>query len=560
MKLLNINTLAAFGALAMLAACSEDSGSSVNNNTVNIIIGDQSSSSVSSELQPVVNEACVGAVVVSPSRVYIANGSKLLIDETDDVVRTFDGEKFGLYYKEELAIYHVTGTNGDSASAAVIFAENVNVSELPLCEVNAVYNPSTGEISVVSSSSNESVQSAASSSGNAQGGANVSSAGETPASATSSSDGASNPASSESVPESSSAAIVLDANGFPTIESYGEPSPEYTKDISATAKRGWNTRYWDACKPHCSWISNGDKGRTDTTTNESYIAGMTTARNCNIHDVEIPTFTLGNVTREWFGYEGTVSACDNKNAGGAFTCTDMAPIAVNDTLSYGYVAGTADGKCGKCYHLQYDGHFEAESENNKPKETHQALKGKHMVVMASNIGMDVAGGNDKLPAGQFDLMVPGGGVGAYDALSTQVNGANVEWGAGFGGFLSFCQQKLGYDASMAEYQACVSGMCDDAFANSGLPNLLRGCHWFVDWFMVADNPTYYIEEVECPQYLVDHYMTRINTTRDNKYKKLTDWSNYKEGDELDTLHCWGPGESPYNTQDYHSNNAGCDVN
>ena len=42
----------------------------------------------------------------------------------------------------------------------------------------------------------------------------------------------------------------LGPDGFPTLESYGAPSPEYTKDISATAKRGWNTRYWDACKPH----------------------------------------------------------------------------------------------------------------------------------------------------------------------------------------------------------------------------------------------------------------------------------------------------------------------
>lgn len=360
---------------------------------------------------------------------------------------------------------------------------------------------------------------------------------------------------------SSSQKVELDASGFPTIESYGAPSPEYTKDISATAKRGWNTRYWDACKPHCSWLreNENDVTRADTSSNEAYAADLMTARNCNIHDVEVPTFTLGNVSKSWLGYNGTRSACGDEKEKGVFTCTDMAPIAVNDTLSYAYVAGTADSKCGKCYHLQYDGHFKDEMENNPPRETHKSLKGKHLVVMASNIGMDVAGGNPNLPAGQFDLMVPGGGVGAFDALSIQVNGANVNWGAGFGGFLTECQNQYGYDASMATYQSCIKDMCDAAFGNAGLPNLLRGCHWFADWYMAADNPTYYIEEVECPQYLVDHYSTRINTTVETNIKKVTDWSTYKEGDVLDTLHCWKAGEAPAEPSGWQNPSAGCDV-
>ena len=356
------------------------------------------------------------------------------------------------------------------------------------------------------------------------------------------------PNSSETVPVSSSGAVPLDDNGFPTIESYGPPPAEYTKDISATAPRGWNTRYWDACKPHCSWLkeSDNDKTRADISSNEAYQSTFGTARNCNIHDVEVPTFTLGNVTKSWFGYEGTRSACGDEKEKGVFTCTDMAPIAVNDTLAYAYVAGTADSRCGKCYHLQYDGHFKDEFEQNPPKATHKALKGKHLVVMASNIGNDVAGGNANLPAGQFDLMVPGGGVGAFDALSTQVNkGAGFNWGAGFGGFLTECQKNTncGTEGSLECYQTCVKDMCDAAFADGGLPNLLRGCHWFADWYMAADNPTYYIEEVECPQYLIDHYSSRINTTNETNIKKVTDWSTY-EGGVLDTLHCWKAGEAP----------------
>ena len=367
------------------------------------------------------------------------------------------------------------------------------------------------------------------------------------------------------IPESSSSSAntepELGPDGFPTIESYGPPPAEYTKDISATAKRGWNTRYWDACKPHCSWLkeSSNDKTRADTSSNEAYLADFATARNCNIHDVEVPTFTLGNVTKSWFGYEGTRSACGDEKEKGVFTCTDMAPIAVNDTLSYAYVAGTADSKCGKCYHLQYDGHFKDEFENNPPKATHKALKGKHLVVMASNIGNDVAGGNANLPAGQFDLMVPGGGVGAFDALSTQVNkGAGFNWGAGFGGFLTECQKNTncGTEGSLECYQTCVKDMCDAAFADGGLPNLLRGCHWFADWYMAADNPTYYIEEVECPQYLIDHYMTRYNTSLENNFKKVTDWSTFKEGDVLDTLHCWKAGEAPPE-EGWTNPSAGC---
>ena len=319
---------------------------------------------------------------------------------------------------------------------------------------------------------------------------------------------------SSAVESSSSAEPELGADGFPTLESYGPPPAEYTKDISATAKRGWNTRYWDACKPHCSWLRENanDVTRADTSSDAAYIADYGTARNCNIRDVEVPTFTLGDVSKSWFGYNGTRSACGDN-----------------------------------------------EMENNPPRETHKALKGKHMIVMASNIGNDVAGGNANLPAGQFDLMVPGGGVGAFDALTVQVNkGRDFNWGAGFGGFLTECQNKLGYDATLAAYQTCIKDMCDAAFGDAGLPNLLRGCHWFADWYKAADNPTYYIEEVECPQYLIDHYMSRFNTTTQTNIKKVTDWSTYKEGDVLDTLHCWKAGEAPPENG-WQNPSAGCDV-
>ena len=73
--------------------------------------------------------------------------------------------------------------------------------------------------------------------------------------------------------------------------------------------------------------------------------------------------------------------------------------------------------------------------------------------------------------------------------------------------------------------------------------------------MAADNPTYNWEEVECPQYLLDHYLTRINTTKTNNYKWRDDWSTYKQGDVLDTAICWKDGENPH---DPTGKGAGCE--
>ncbi len=423
-----------------------------------------------------------------------------------------------------------TGNLLDASGAT--FA-TVNVAELPYfdgekliggnCLVTAVDGTPLGKIDENGNFVPGAVESSSSSENPSE---PISSADVDPGLSSAENPGASSSSSDVEVPVSSSSFAKsplseMDLTGYP-VASYNQ--------ILGNGTSGWNTRYWDACKPHCAWISNGAEGKTDTTTQASYEAGLTTARNCNIHDVEVPTFTLSHAVQQyWMGYEGTTSACE-VGAKGVFTCTDMAPIAVNDTLSYAYVAGPSNSICGKCYHLQYDGSFKDASSSNKPKETHKALKGKHIIVMSSNIGHDVK-------EGQFDLMVPGGGVGIFDALSTQVNkGAGFDWGAQYGGFLTSCQNSLGYDASLEKYQTCIREKCELAFAGVGLDNLYRGCMWFADWYMAADNPTYQWEEVECPQYLVDHYKTTINTTKDNRYEWHDDWSSYN-GEELKTLDC-----------------------
>ena len=510
MKYKLFKTMVAASSVAMICACGDDSTSGATDETNNTTLssavvnpGSSESTIPGSSENTVPDSPCSKVQLLAPAWLLDV-GTGYMVIHTDNSVTDASGNPLGTL--SEGNIVDLTGTP---------LVNGVDLTTLTICDANATIDPNSGEIVSQSSSS-------------VGGNSNPTSSASV------------NPNDTTTTPTESSSSVNTDPelgpDGFPTIESYGPPSPEYTKDILSNGNKGWNSRYWDACKPHCSWISNGDEGKTDTTTQESYEAGMTTARNCNIHDVEVPTFTLGHAVKQyWMGYEGTSSACGNAKEKGVFTCTDMAPIAVNDTLSYAYVAGPgSQTTCGKCFHLQYDGSFKDASGNNAPKATHKALKGKHIVVMTSNIGHDVE-------VGQFDLMVPGGGVGAYDALSTQVNGANINWGAGFGGFLTECQSKLGYDNTLEKYQECVKDMCDAAFGSAGYPNLLRGCHWFADWYMAADNPTYHWEEVECPQYLLDHYLTTINTTKSNNYAWHTDWSTYKKGDPLETLECTDAG-------------------
>ena len=334
--------------------------------------------------------------------------------------------------------------------------------------------------------------------------------------------------SAEVVPESSSS-VKNSGNPEEDIKNY--PVAAYKNLLAAgTTQKGWNSRYWDSCKPHCSWMDN-----IDTSSQAAYAAAGYTSRNCNINDIEIPTFTLSKGLQQyWWGMEGVPSSCDI-GAGGAFTCTDMAPIKVNDTLSYGFVAGPSNQGCGKCYHLQYDGSTSNTGDGGPDvKETHIALKGKHMVVMASNIGHDV-----DPKSTQFDLLVPGGGVGIFNALSTQIGKAPEELGSTNGGVLSYCMQKLGYwQVTKEQYQECVIEKCDVVFDSTTWPHLNRGCKWLATFFEAADNPTFVWEEVECPQYLVDKYQTTISLELETNVLYSEKWDNYKgDGQYITTDAC-----------------------
>ena len=521
------------GAVAMICACGDDSGS--GNDTPVTNSADSGSQANPCAAFTVFQDGWI--VELAPGDYWVidkatsATGAGLVYDKAGSPI---EGNVFAL---DENGVGHIFNAEGPFL--------DLDMATLTYCAKNATIDPNTGEV-IKSSESSVPVESSGSvnpgSSAvvnpNSSGTVNPGSSAAIPGSSASvdplSSGTVVDPGSSAIEPESSSSSVKSTGNPEEDIKNYSVPT---LKNILGNGTSGWNTRYWDACKPHCSQTStDGEEGKPKITSQEVYEASHYTARVCNINDIEIPTFTYSKgLERYWIGIQNTPNACQEADpaSGGGFTCTDMAPVAVNDTLAYAFVAGSdATTSCGKCFHLQYDGSFHDANESNGPKETHKALKGKHIIVMASNIGHDVK-------PGQFDLMVPGGGPGIFNALQLQITKPGIEWGATYGGFLTYCQngEKCGYDGTLDCYQSCVKEMCDAAFADSKYPNLLRGCHWFADWFMAADNPTYQWEEVECPQYLIDKYSTTISTSIETKILFQSDWSKYKGGDFITTDAC-----------------------
>ena len=503
MKRKLMKSLIAAGAVAMICACGDDSASS--------------------PATPIADNACAKAIVTADA--WLLNNWVIYPDGN---VTDFAGTAVG---------YYADGVVMDLAGAPL--AQNVNLADLTLCAANATLNPNTGAVEKFSSSSvagnptdpTNPTSSAGtdpvdptSSAGNTNPTDPTSSAGTEPTDPTSS-------AGTDPVEVSSSSAEPVKSTGNPEEDIKQYPVAAYKNLLATgTTQKGWNSRYWDSCKPHCSWMDN-----VDTSSQAAYAAAGYTVRNCNIHDVEIPTFTLSRgLERYWWGMEGVPSSCE-VGAGGSFTCTDMAPIKVNDTLSYGFVAGPSNQGCGKCYHLQYDGST-SNMGNDGPdvKDTHKALKGKHMIVMASNIGHDVDANST-----QFDLLVPGGGVGIFNALSTQIGKTPEELGSNNGGVLSYCMQKLGYwQVTKEQYQECVIEKCEAVFDSTVWPHLNRGCKWLATFFEAADNPSFVWEEVACPQYLVDKYRTTLSLELETNVLYSEKWDNYKgDGQFITTDAC-----------------------
>jgi hypothetical protein len=205
---------------------------------------------------------------------------------------------------------------------------------------------------------------------------------------------------------------------------------------NVTGGEGYTTRYWDCCQPHCAQFDGHRCGQD----------GVSRTGDSN-------------------------SAC---SGGGAFACYDEAPHAISDCLSYGYIA-KANPNCGGCYRIQFTG----EGQYNANDVGSGLLEGKQMIVKVSNTGSDVNGN-------QFDLMIPGGGVGLFNACSRQWNTNDL--GAQYGGFLTECT------GAHSVRKDCVRRECMKIPAGAARD----GCLWFVDWFQVADNPKFTSQPTDCP--------------------------------------------------------------
>jgi hypothetical protein len=245
-----------------------------------------------------------------------------------------------------------------------------------------------------------------------------------------------------------------------------------TGNSAAGSCDGYATGYWDCCKPHCGWKAN--------------VGGSNPLMACDASDNPI-------------GSADAQSAC---NGGNAHQCHNLVPWAVNDQLAYGYSAVPASQQsdiCGKCFELQFMG----QTHNSEPDPGSTALAGKRLIVQAVNIGSDVANG-------QFDLLVPGRGVGMFDACSSQWGVSKAELGETYGGFLLACQ-KNGNRLDHAAMKSCVMQSCMNVFEANGLTELAAGCKWFIDWFQVADNPQLKYKQVACPSELGSKGIMRNST-------------------------------------------------
>lgn len=258
--------------------------------------------------------------------------------------------------------------------------------------------------------------------------------------------------SSSSVRSSSSAQVVRSSSSAKSSSSVsGGATPNIKVVSGGKSGSGYATRYWDSCKPHCAWNGKGGPATTTPT------------RTCHADG------SLAGADE--------ASACDGGTAG---TCLSQIPQIINDQVAYAFAATPGgENDCGRCFMLTFTG--EGKDGTNARS---RALKGKKLIVISSNIGYDVAGG-------QFDIMIPGGGVGKFNGCG--VMGLSCA-GEQYGGLLATCEKAGGGDAKI---KSCLVESCNREYANK--PQAKEGCLFMATWMNAAStNPRHTYVEVECP--------------------------------------------------------------
>jgi hypothetical protein len=175
---------------------------------------------------------------------------------------------------------------------------------------------------------------------------------------------------------------------------------------SIANQAGVTTRYWDCCKPSCSW---GDKARVTQP-----------VQTCSRLDVP---YVFPKGVNDKSGCEG----------GPVFTCSSQRPFNVSSSLSYGFVAARLKNKserdtCCACYELTF---------------TTTSVKGKRMIVQVTNTGYD-------LNNNHFDIAIPGGGQGVFLGCSSQYK--NYFGGQRYGGI---SKQSECYKLPKSQLSGCL---------------------------------------------------------------------------------------------------------
>jgi hypothetical protein len=176
--------------------------------------------------------------------------------------------------------------------------------------------------------------------------------------------------------------------------------------------------------------------------------------------------------------------------GGAGTCSDQQPFAINSSLSMGFAAASVSGlhglngddNCGQCYELRFTD-VEHISNGWPWGGSHPELVGKSMVVQVTNIGYDVIGEHS------FDLMIPGAGQGAFN---------------------TGCPRQFpGYSSGQFDCNNNWGG-CGDIGGCASLPvELQAGCQWRYTWYYwfaangQTNNPHVDFRRIRCPSRLTD---------------------------------------------------------
>jgi hypothetical protein len=300
------------------------------------------------------------------------------------------------------------------------------------------------------------------------------------------------------------------------------------------APLGSITRYWDDCKPSCTETRNlmlnngtvspiGHASVCDRNGNEMPLyyrqlpeqpthAVFLTTPNAGYPDGKVLEWPQSTIYAEWKAQHPDWNFPSSTQSAGYLCAAEQIPYAVNDTLAYAFAA--SQGACGKCYMLQFRSDV-WQSPNEKPRVTNVALSGKTLIIMVNNFGV---GNSDSENPSAFDIMIPGGGLGACRATLGRLNVSEALLGRTMGGLLAECtfgNPDLSYSDieggltpierhPIEDVQECLRAKCHRTFGNQP-PQYLKGCLWHADWFMAADNPEVYYKEVDCPKYLVDRY-------------------------------------------------------